>query len=93
MNITSKICPLCGTRMKRPRAEPKTIIGKRRAELGLSLQQVANMAGITKAAIWEIETKPANPKMKTLEGLAKALQWTVTEVCDALAAEKKREAA
>lgn len=80
------ICPACGTRLKQPKTEPKTALRKRRAELGLSLQQVANLAGITKAQVWEIERKNgnANPRMNTIKGLAAALNWTMPALLDAL---------
>lgn len=79
-------CPTCGTRLKVPKVAPKTALGRRRAELGLSLQQVANLAGITKAQVWEIEQKDgsANPRMNTIKGLAAALRWSPAELLDAL---------
>jgi DNA-binding XRE family transcriptional regulator len=80
------ICPTCGTRLKQPKVEPATAFGRRRAALGLSLQQVANLAGITKTQVWEIERKSgtANPRLVTLRGLAAALRWSVPELLTAL---------
>lgn len=83
-------CPYCGASpAPKPKAEPTTAIGKRRAELGMSLQRVGNIAGITKAQVWEIERKDgsANPTLKTMIGLAKALRWPLETLIAELASD------
>lgn len=79
-------CPTCGARPNKPKVVPTTPLGKRRAELGLSLQNVANLAGITKTQVWEIERKGghANPKMATLLRLAQALHWPLETLVEQL---------
>jgi len=45
-----------------------------RARLNLSLQEVADRAGITKSHMWELEQgRAVNPTVRTVHGLAKAL--------------------
>ena len=47
---------------------------ERRGLLGLSLQEVADRAGLTKSHIWEIEAGNArNPSLNAMVGIAKAL--------------------
>ena len=59
-----------------------TIILKTRAKRGMSLQNVAGEAGITKAHVWDIETgRSRNPTIKTLLGLATALQVSTIKLC------------
>jgi transcriptional regulator with XRE-family HTH domain len=48
-----------------------------RSNKRMSLQEVANLAGLSKAHIWEIEQGRGNPTISTLEGLAAALGVTV----------------
>jgi transcriptional regulator with XRE-family HTH domain len=59
-----------------------TIILQRRTKLGMSLQKVAGEAGITKTHVWDIETgRSRNPTIKTLLGLATALQVSTIKLC------------
>lgn len=50
------------------------MIASERQRLGLSLQAVADRAGITKSHMWELENgRAVNPTIATVNGLAKAL--------------------
>lgn len=50
------------------------MIAEERKRLDLSLQQVADRAGITKSHMWELEQgRAVNPTIATVNGLAKAL--------------------
>jgi len=50
------------------------MIASERERLGLSLQAVADRAGITKSHMWELENgRAVNPTIATVNGLAKAL--------------------
>lgn len=50
----------------------------RRSETGRSLQQIADAAGVTKAHVWDLERgKTANPGLKTIVGIARALGCSV----------------
>jgi DNA-binding XRE family transcriptional regulator len=52
----------------------KNIIANERATLGLSLQEVADRAGITKSHMWELEHgRSVNPTIWTVYGLSRAL--------------------
>lgn len=52
-----------------------------RAKRGMSLQQVGNAAGITKAHVWELEKGTAdNPSVSTLAGLGSALGVSAVEL-------------
>lgn len=52
----------------------RQMIADERERLGLSLQTVADRAGITKSHMWEIENgRSVNPTIRTVHGLAKAL--------------------
>lgn len=52
----------------------RQMIADERARLGLSLQEAADRAGITKSHMWEIENgRSVNPTVRTVHGLAKAL--------------------
>lgn len=52
----------------------RKIIADERERLNLSLQEVADRAGITKSHMWEIENgRSVNPTIRTVHGLAKAL--------------------
>jgi len=52
----------------------KNIIANERATLGLSLQEVADRAGITKSHMWELEQgRSVNPTIWTVYGLSRAL--------------------
>lgn len=55
------------------RSMRRTIAGHR-SDLGLSLQDLATRAGITKAHLWDLEQgRSVNPTIQTLAGLAAAL--------------------
>lgn len=50
------------------------MILEERANLGLSLQEVADRAGITKSHMWELEQgRSINPTIRTVHAIAKAL--------------------
>lgn len=52
----------------------KAILKEERAKLNLSLQEVADRAGITKSHMWELEQgRAVNPTVWTVYGLARAL--------------------
>lgn len=52
----------------------RNIIKDERAVLGLSLQEVADRAGITKSHMWELEQgRAVNPTVWTVYGLSRAL--------------------
>ena len=52
----------------------RKMIADMRFDLGLSLQDVADRAGITKSHMWELEQgRAVNPTVRTVHGLAKAL--------------------
>ncbi|SKB26824.1 helix-turn-helix domain-containing protein [Sphingopyxis flava] len=53
----------------------------RRKALGLSLDKVAERAGLTKSYVWEIENgKNKNPTLRTTFGLCRALGWTFADL-------------
>jgi transcriptional regulator with XRE-family HTH domain len=55
------------------RSMRKTITGHR-SDLGISLQDLATRAGITKTHLWDLEQgRSVNPTVQTLIGLANAL--------------------
>ena len=50
-------------------------IRQHRKRLGLTMQAVANAAGLTKTHVWELEQgKRVNPTVQTLIGLAEVYQ-------------------
>lgn len=52
----------------------KGLVASEREKQNLSLQEVADRAGITKSHMWEIEQgNSINPTIRTVYGLAKAL--------------------
>lgn len=52
----------------------KEMISSERERLNLSLQTVADRAGITKSHMWELEQgRSINPTVRTVHGLAQAL--------------------
>jgi DNA-binding XRE family transcriptional regulator len=52
----------------------RKMISDERSRLKLSLQDVADRAGITKSHMWELEQgRAVNPTVRTVHGLAKAL--------------------
>lgn len=56
------------------RLSMKKLVSSEREKQNLSLQEVADRAGITKSYIWEIEQgRSVNPTVRTVYGLAKAL--------------------
>ena len=57
-------------------------IAERRAQLGLSLQKVADAAGCAKTHIWEIEKgrKPINPTINFALSLCEALQCSLNDL-------------
>ena len=56
-------------------------IAAARYEHRLSLQDVANAAGVTKAHVWELEKGHTdNPRVATLIGLGKALKLSPVEL-------------
>lgn len=56
------------------RLSMKSLISTEREKQDLSLQEVADRAGITKSHMWELEQGNAvNPTVRTVYGLAKAL--------------------
>lgn len=53
----------------------------RRTELGLTLQQVADVVGTSRGAISEIENgKVTSPTVNTIMGLSKALKWSPEQI-------------
>ena len=57
------------------------IIKQRRSELGLSLQQVGDRAGISKTQVWELEDgRSKNPTLETIVSIAAALQVSAPEL-------------
>lgn len=56
------------------RCSMRVLIQTQRAALGLSLQEVADRAGITKSHMWEMEQgRAVNPTVWTVYGLSQAL--------------------
>ncbi len=56
-------------------------IRERRKLLGLTLDKVAERAGIAKSYVWEIENgKNKNPTIRTAYGLCHALGWTLADL-------------
>lgn len=53
-----------------------------RTKLGLTQSELAEKINKTPTLITKIETNKANPSIKTLKSLAKALGVTVTELLD-----------
>jgi DNA-binding XRE family transcriptional regulator len=52
----------------------RRMVAEEREKLGLSLQEVADRAGITKSHMWEMEQgRSVNPTIRTVYGLSKAL--------------------
>lgn len=62
-------------------------IGRRvreeREKAGLSLAQLASLAGLTKAYLVRLETQPANPSLEVLAQIADALDLTVGDLVNA----------
>jgi len=56
-------------------------IKKYREELGLTLPELAQKAGISKGYLWQLEEgEMSNPTMETLLKIAKALDKTISEL-------------
>ena len=51
-----------------------------RVSRGLSLEDLAKRADMTKVGIWQIETGKSSPTMKSLEKIAKAFYMPVSEL-------------
>jgi len=52
----------------------QSMVTEKRAFLGLSLQKLADRAGVSKAHLWQLERGiSVNPSVRTVEGLATAL--------------------
>jgi transcriptional regulator with XRE-family HTH domain len=61
----------------------KRIIAASRSDLGFSLQDVADRAGITKSHLWDLEQgRSINPTVKTIYGLSRALGHTFTYLAE-----------
>jgi transcriptional regulator with XRE-family HTH domain len=59
-------------------------IKARRAELGISLQDVADATGISKAHIWDLERgASSDPKVTTLLALSDALRVSLAQILGA----------
>jgi transcriptional regulator with XRE-family HTH domain len=58
-----------------------TFVKSRRADLGLSLEDVARLAGCTKSHVWDIEQgKASNPTVKTALALCAALRCSLSNL-------------
>lgn len=55
-------------------------IRKLREERGLSLDQLANKTGVSRAYLWKLEMKPCNPSVGILQSLAEALDVELYEL-------------
>lgn len=53
-----------------------------RIKKGFSQERLANEAGLSRNAIWKIESGRANPTIDSLEKIAKALEIDFTELTD-----------
>jgi len=51
-----------------------------RKDAGLTLQELSDMCGKSKAHTWELEKETANPTLKTAYAIAKILNKTVYEL-------------
>lgn len=70
-----------GERIEQAIASMGERIEARRKAMGLTLDQVAERAGMSKSYIWEIENgKNKNPTIRTAWQLAGALGWTLSDV-------------
>ena len=58
----------------------KTEILKFREEAGLSLQELADLVGVSKPHVWELEKKGGNPSIATAYKLEKALNCSVYDL-------------
>jgi transcriptional regulator with XRE-family HTH domain len=56
-------------------------IQARRKVMGLTLEQVAERAGMSKSYVWEIENgENKNPTIRTAFLIARALGWTLSDI-------------
>ena len=60
----------------------KSNLKKLRKEAGLTMQELAKMAGTCKSQIHELEKDSANPTMETAFKIAKTLKAEVTDIWD-----------
>ena len=60
--------------LKRPSDDPKSKLKMVRHNSGLSLQRLAELAGVSKLTVIRIESGISSPRYETLEKLARALQ-------------------
>ena len=69
------------------------VFKRRRHEMGLSQQDLANRAGLSLQTINQIERGRHRPRPRTLVTLAQALDWTPGELLDGLDADDAARAA
>jgi transcriptional regulator with XRE-family HTH domain len=55
-------------------------IREERIKSGLSIQQLADLAGLTKAYLVRVETEAANPSMDVVARIAEALDLTIADL-------------
>jgi transcriptional regulator with XRE-family HTH domain len=55
-------------------------IREERVKAGLSIQQLADLAGLTKAYVLRVETETANPSMDVVARIADALDLTIADL-------------
>lgn len=55
-------------------------IREERVKAGLSIQQLADLAGLTKAYVVRVETETANPSMDVVARIAEALDLTIADL-------------
>jgi transcriptional regulator with XRE-family HTH domain len=63
--------------------DPKALgrrIREERLKAGLSIQQLADLAGLTKAYIVRVEAETANPSMDVVARIAEALDLTIADL-------------
>lgn len=63
--------------------DPKALgrrIREERAKAGLSIQQLADLAGLTKAYLVRVENETANPSMDVVARIAEALDLTIADL-------------
>lgn len=62
---------------------PSDIIARKRAELGLSMEDAAKIAGISRQGWYIIERGTIqNPTLETAYGIARALQCEIAQIWD-----------
>ena len=81
MGASRDLAPTTGDAQQRPATGLAPLLAELRSGAGLSLQAVANRAGLTKAHVWELEVgRSTNPGVETLVGLARALETSPTSL-------------